>query len=91
MDTCKFASHELIDQPLLFFYLLSAEDENLDQEIQNMYNLRASVRRYKEGTYDSDYPHVFLILHDKNHEVSFDVAMVKLDKLKKKYARGDNH
>lgn len=91
MDTCKFASHELVDQPLLFFYLVSASDDDIDQEIQNMYNMKSSVKRYREGTYDSDYPHIFLILHDKSTSISFDVAMVKLDKLKKKYSRGDNH
>lgn len=91
LDQCKFASHELIDQPLLFFYLVSAEDADADKEIQDMCNSKSTIKRYREGTYDGDFPHIYIMLHDKKHEVTFDVATLKLEKLKKKYARGFNH
>lgn len=91
LETWKFGAHELVDQPLLFFYLVSAEDENPDAEIQRMCNLKSSIRRYQEGTYHSDYPHIYLMLHDKKQEVSSDVAMMKIEKLRKKYARGFNY
>lgn len=75
----------------MFFYLVSAEDENPDAEVQTLANLKSSLKRYREGTYDADFPHIYLILHDKDSEISYDVAMLKVEKLRKKYARGFNH
>lgn len=90
LDTCKFASHELVDQPLAFFYIISAEDENPDKEFQNLINLKSQLKRYREGTYDSDYPLVFIMLHDPNSNITADTAAMQADRLKKKYARGFN-
>ena len=90
LDNWKFSSHELIDQPLLFFFIISAEDDKPDEEIKKLWNLKDTITRYKEKIYDADYPHVYLILHDKSQSVSLDVAAMQLDRLRKKFANGFN-
>ena len=90
LDNCKFSSHELIDQPLLFFFIISSEDEKPDDEISKLWNLKSTITRYKESIYDTDYPHIYLVLHDKSHSVSIDVASMQLDRLRKKLAKGTN-
>lgn len=90
LDNCKFSSHELIDQPLVFFFIISSEDERPDDEITKLCNLKSTITRYKESVYDSDYPHIYLVLHDKSHSVSVDVASMQLDRLRKKFGKGIN-
>jgi len=55
-----------------------------------MIKLKSGLERYREGSYDPDFPHVYLVLHGKNLGVSSDVATLKIEKLKKKFSKGYN-
>jgi hypothetical protein len=76
---------------LLFFFLVSAEDDDIDQQLFDLQNSKSNIQRYGEKTYDPDYPHIFLLLHDKSSTVTYDVASLKLEKMRKKYAKGFNY
>ena len=90
LDTCKFSSHELVDQPVGFFVLLSSGDDNLEDQIYYLNKVRAGIELYKNKTYDNEYPNIYLVLHDKENGVSNDVATLRIEKLKKKFVKG-NH
>jgi hypothetical protein len=76
---------------LLFFFLVSAEDDDIDQQLHDLQTSKNNIQRYGEKTYDPDYPHIFLLIHDKGGSVSHDVASIKLEKMRKKYAKGFNY
>ena len=90
LDSLKFSNHELIDQPVVFFYVLNIADDNLEDQILYLDKIKLSSPRYKEATYDNDFPHIYLFINDQSAGVSEDVALLKLEKLERKYSRGLN-
>jgi len=63
--------------------MISAEDEDIDKQLQFLQNSKNSIKRYNDRIYDPDFPHIFILMHNNAGDCSHDEAIVKLEKMQK--------
>jgi hypothetical protein len=74
IETTKFSDHELVEQPIAFYYFLTTTEQDVLVTAQQLINKLGSFKQYKEKIYDSTVPKIFFVLHDLSQSVKADVA-----------------